>query len=111
MQRLDTQRLQQEQNWQAIELAMEHVQTVSDQQKLQSARQVRAVLSSLFFRLSSHILLFAGETADVGEGGHPRHARPLALYSVGAVEDRATVSLSDLSPEPLAHGNNDATHV
>lgn len=40
-QRLDTQRLQQEQNRQAIESAMEHMQTDLELQKLHSARQVR----------------------------------------------------------------------
>ena len=45
--RLDTQRVQQEQNRQAIEKAMEHMQTDLELQKLQSARQVGCTPSAL----------------------------------------------------------------
>ena len=62
-QRLDTQRLQQEQNRQAIESAMEHMQTDLELQKLHSARQAKRLMwvKEATRDMDVHLLCIASE--------------------------------------------------
>ena len=62
-QRLDTQRLQQEQNRQAIESAMEHMQTDLELQKLHSARQTKRLVwvKEATRDMDVHLLCIASE--------------------------------------------------
>jgi hypothetical protein len=62
-QRLDTQRLQQEQNRQAIESAMEHMQTDLELQKLHSARQAKRLMwvKEAARDMDVHLLCIASE--------------------------------------------------